>query len=310
MKKLASRSSRVLQANRERLIKKFEVQFVYGHREILQKYAGMDSRALLMGILQHGVGPTFTLSSDSPTPRHNGRRSAHWVYSSEAAQDLKALGETNVTAIGAPWLYSKINDGYEAIGRNGVEKYLVFPRHYSFTYLSNLTSEDIRDKINNWKRISGSGDLSVCLYWSEFLDAKWQNVAHEEGIRLVCAGIPFSTPSWSMSDSRLNFYSNLRSILDSATHCIFESFTSAIFYASDLKKNVGVFQTESTITEINREKIFIEENSWLQANLPRIFGDFQDNEVLCDLSQTLLGYEDLKGPDELKAILIYKNILS
>lgn len=51
------------------LIRKFDIQFVYGHREILLKYSNLDLTSLLTGIIQHGVGPVFTLSSDWPTPK-------------------------------------------------------------------------------------------------------------------------------------------------------------------------------------------------------------------------------------------------
>jgi len=307
---MTSISSRVLGAHRENLIKKFEVQFVYGHREILTQYTGIDSRALLLGILQHGVGPTFTLYSDSPTPRYRGSRSTHWVYNSESMKNFKAMGEKNVFAIGAPWLYSKINDSYIVKELPVKDKYLVFPKHYSFTYLSQVKTDDIREKIQNWKSISGSNELVICLYWSEFLDVKWQSIALEEGVQLVCAGVPISTPSWSMPQSRLDFYRNLRTIIESASHCIFESFTSAIFYASDLGRNVGIFQTPSTIIEINREQSFIQENKWLLANVPRIFGECQDNNVLREISQILLGYQDLKSPEDLRAILKHKNVLN
>jgi hypothetical protein len=307
LKLAANQYAKIREFSKQQLIRKFSIQFAYGHREILLNYSKIDTSSLLIGVLQHGVGPSFTLYSDWPTPRNRTlERSNLWVYSKKAATELAAGGVKNVSAIGSPWLYSKILHGYSASTTPPKTKFLVFPMHYSFSYLSKINPADILEKIQYWKLIAGSEELEICLYWSEFLNPVWQQVAREEGVNLVCAGIAQTAPQWSLADTRVNFYVNLRNIIDSATHCIFESFTSAIFYACDLGKRVGVFQTQSSLAEVNRAPAFQQENQWLFRNTPEIFNTCEDNSVLGAISYDLLGYDELLSPEILSNVLKYQ----
>ncbi len=296
---------------RKQLIESFKVQFVYGHREILLKYSGIDETALLTGILQHGVGPTFTLNSDWPTPRVNLlKRSPLWVYSRVAAKELSSEGVRNVKAIGSPWLYSKILDSFEVLDSPSKHKYLVFPEHFP-TSANHNSTEVTRTKIRTWKSIAGQADLEICLFWSEFTDPIWKRVAHQEEVSLKCAGYPNSPRAdiqiWSNSDERIDYYKNLRNMISSATHCIFEAFTSAIFYASDLGKDIGFFPETSRIkvepiyrTGHNRELL------WLEYNVPEIFRNFERNGKLSEITKELLGYDDLLSPRELTEVLSFR----
>jgi hypothetical protein len=294
--------------NRQQLIRRFSMQFSYGHREILLNYARLDTSSLLIGVVQHGVGPTFCLYSDWPTPRYRVlKRSNLWVYSKKAADELQNEGLRNVFAIGSPWLYSKILNGYAAKTNPTKTKFLVFPRHYSFSYLSKVASTSILEKIRFWKSIAGSEELEICLYWSDFLNPEWQRIAREEGVVLVCAGISQTMPLWSHSESRIDYYLNLRQIMDSSTHCIFEAFSSAMFYACDLGKNVGIFQTHSSLNEVNRELAFQKENVWLLRNVPEIFNTFEQSPALESITHELLGYDDLLSSERLADILRYQS---
>lgn len=292
--------------SRQQLIRKFAIQFAYGHREILLNYSKLDTTSLFIGIIQHGVGPASFLT-EWPTPRFRSlNRSSLWVYSNVAVARFLAEGAKNVSAIGSPWLYSKILDNYQDRNQCSKLKFLVFAHHYSFNYLSQVTPEEILGKIRDWQSIAGPEELEVCLYWTEFIDRTWQRIAREEGVTLVCAGLSQSAPEWSQTDSRINFYANLRQIIDSATHCIFESFTSAIFYAKDLGKNVGIYQSESSLREINRELAFQKENDWLLKNVPGIFNSFESSSLLDSITYELLGYDELLSPENLANVLRYQ----
>jgi hypothetical protein len=298
--------------NRKRtLVEKFKTQFVYGHREILLRYSGIDDSALLTGILQHGVGPTFTLYSDWPTPRVNLiKRSPLWVYSQVAAKDLSLRGVENIKAIGSPWLYSKTLDCFLTPESSSKEKYLVFPEHYP-TSAKHNTAEITREKIKFWRSIAGGADLEICLFWSEFTDPIWTKIAGEEGVSLNCAGHPNSPLAdlqiWSGEDARIDYYKNLRNIISSATHCIFETFTSAMFYASDLGRYVGFFPTETkTRIEPIYRTIQEQERNWLEDNLPQILRNFAVGNSLTQISRELLGYEDLLNPKELSSVLSFR----
>lgn len=294
----------------KQLIRKYDIQFVYGHREILLKYANLDETSLLTGIIQHGVGPTFTLSSDWPTPRASFfRRSPLWVYSREVAKELSSKGVRNVTSIGSPWLYSKILDSYNISSEKNRLKYLIFPQHHPYSAARN-TLEICHSKIRYWRSITDSADLEICLFWSEFIDPIWQTVARQENISLKCAGRPNSSLAnsfgWSQSDARVHYYRNLREIMAPVTHCIFESFTSAMFYASDLGKNVGFFPADSRVEVEPRPRHVEKEHLWLTKNIPKILNTCGESTTLTAITYELLGYDDLLSSIGLSEVLSYK----
>ena len=270
----------------------------------------MDATSLLTGIIQHGVGPAFTLYSDWPTPRVNFiGRSPLWVYSRVAAKELSSKGVRNVTAIGSPWLYSKILDSYNISLEKNRLKYLIFPQHHPYSAAKN-TLENTYSKIRYWRSITGSADLEICLFWSEFIDPIWQIVARRENISLKCAGRPNSSLAssygWSQSDARVHYYRNLREIMAPVTHCIFESFTSAMFYASDLGKSIGFFPTDSRVEVATRTRYTENEYLWLTKNIPEIFNTCETSSTLAAISYELLGYDDLLSSIRLSEVLSYQ----
>ena len=297
------------------LIRRFGIQFNYGHREILLKAAGLPEDSLLMGIVQHGVGPTFTLHSDWPTPRFNSlSRTPLWVYSKENEVELRNLGVRNVKAIGAPWLYSikqNIQCNPSLINVPSIGKYsLVFPSHTNFAYLESSSEEDIVSRIRSWKKIAKGDQIMICLYWVEFLDQRWHNAAESEDVKLTCVGIGATDPLWSKSTSRLDFYKNLHSILSNATYCIFEGFTSALFYTSLLRIPFGIFSTGFENRKIAASSLFLQERSWLLANAVSHFENIAIDEGFSELSMNLLGVDQLRSPDELLSILEWRPLMT
>jgi hypothetical protein len=291
----------------ESLIRDFGTQFAYGHREILLTYAKLDQSSLLTGIVQHGVGPAFTFFSDWPTPRVKFiSRSPLWVYSKVAAKEMALIGANKVQAIGSPWLYAKKLDLLVTPRENQQPSFVIFPRHFSDSLLDDVSPERIRAKIRFWKSIAGSDELVVCLYYIEFTNYVWQTIARQEGVVLKCAGVGATSPAWSQSRSRIDYYRNLSDIINSSTHCIFESFTSAIFYACDLGKNVGVFPTETESKFLNENPLFQQEYVWLLKNLPEIFNTCEASSTLNEITYELLGYEEILSPHNLSRALSYQ----
>jgi len=290
------------------LIRRFGIQFNYGHREIILKAAELPENTLLMGIVQHGVGPTFTLYSDWPTPRFNKlNRTPLWVYSKENEIELRDLGVRDVKAIGSPWLYS-INQNAPSIptllpSASKGEYCLVFPSHTNFAYLEITSQEAIVSRIKSWKKIAKNDKMVICLYWVEFLDQRWHKAAELEDVKLTCVGIGATDPLWSKSESRIDFYKNLHSLLINASYCIFEGFTSAIFYASSLKIPFGIFATGFEDRKIAASSEFTQERTWLLANAGSHFDTITTEKIFTEKSLALLGIDQLRSREELKSIL-------
>lgn len=292
-------------ATENAVLSRFKMQFAYGHREILLKAADLTLDSVLLGIVQHGVGPSFVQYSDWPTPKgFNLSRSPLWVYSKTNEFELRNLGVKDVRAIGSPWLYSKKME--ESKGHYIQKKYcLVFASHTRFNFSLTTELDEILDKIKFWKTIAGNDELAICLYWVDFLDENWKLAAKIEGVELLCAGIDFTDPVWSLSPVRLDFYSNLNRIIQSAHYCIFEGFTSAIFYAASQDVPFGVFRSKFEDKKILSSQFFSKEHQWLRRYARRNFENICENHNFTDVSNELLGIEDLLTSEELRNELLW-----
>ncbi len=284
-------------------IETFKVQFAYGQREILVNYAGLDKSALLMGVIQHGIS-YIDDSAEAITPRlKNFKRSPLWVYSEKREKSLSIRGHKNVKAIGAPWLYLPPISNSSKVQQN-TDRYIVFPIHTSLS--TNLAPDEteIRKKIIFWKKIATDSPLTICLFWSDFLELSWRRIAEDEGVSVTVVGVGETIPQyWSPHSARVNFLANLRLILSQNTHAIFETFTSAIFYAISTGLKIGYFpQTQLEI----ESKSHSQADFWISQNMPRVSGQFADALQYNDLTNGILGVESLRSPQELQDLLTWE----
>lgn len=282
-------------------IELFKNQFVYGHREILLNYMSLDYSNLFLGTLQHGFQPTYE-AEEAKTPRVEGvfKRSPLWVFSRERANYLQNLGFKNVFPIGAPWLYLPKSHETKSSSLKS-QSYIVFPSHTNFTIPAPDDSQ-IRSKIRFWKKLAGKNILTICLYWSDFLEPGWQKIAREEEVKLTLAGLGGLEPVWSQHPTRINLLYKVRELMLQHTHVIFESFTSPIFYAISLNLSVGYFPEVLTPQELDRADIQ-DGKRWISENMPEIIGQFGKSKSLSERSDKMLGVDAMRSPAELQAIL-------
>jgi hypothetical protein len=291
-------------------LEKFAIQFAYGHREILLDYMGLERSNIFIGTLQHGVSqlgltPEFPFTRNNRPPRLGLlHRAPLWVYSESTCAHLKLNGIQNVEAIGAPWNYIAHEDFRKEV--QGIKKkedrYLVLPEHFNFEIKNHITNEQVRSRITHWKRISGGNPITLCLYWTEYLDPVLQRVCFEEGVKVVTAGNGATSPLWSPHPSRINFLHELSQILQKHTHCIVERETSAVYYAISLGLNVGYFPGSYPFrggADSYYHKLFI-------SRFPKIFNNFIGPENLQTIANEWLGLESVRTPSELMRVLRYE----
>ena len=282
----------------------FKVQFAYGQREILTDYMRLDRTTLLMGVLQHGF--TFrTNPADALTPRfRNYKRSPLWVYSEARARSLRNQGFKNVQAIGAPWLYLAPTPESSS-SKNTRDSFIVFPIHTALSVNVSPSERDIKSKIHYWKSISGDNTLTICLFWSDYLEWSWRRIAEAEGVNVTVVGIGDTNPVWSPHSSRIDFLPNLRTLLQQHSHAIFETFTSGMIYAISAGLAVGYFP--QTQTEYESQLLgHIDGDYWMARQIPGIIGEFVEAHALVDRNNEMLGVESFSTPDRLKELLVYE----
>ena len=305
--------------NQEREL--FSAQFKYGHREILLDYMALPRTTLLKGILQHGVIQNGIMDRNSyvkdlKTPRIGlFKRSPLWVYATQTENYLLNEKVRNVKAIGAPWLYLLKNLNLEPDILQNKERptrYLAFPTHFDMNDSFHYDKTKIREKITAWKSLAGNAELTLCLFWTEYLTEEWQEVAGEEGVTVVTAGLGRTDPSWSQNLMRTNFLHKLLNILDSASHCIFEDLSSAIFYALSLGLKVGYFPITANHLIINDKKTRLQSEgvlsfsqNWIGGNMSSIIDSFDSSPELRSIANLMLGKDALREQEELKEILVF-----
>jgi hypothetical protein len=293
-----------------RYLEKYAIQFAYGHREILLDYMGVNRSNILLGILQHGVSQEgltpdteFTRINFAPRQGIFGR-APQWVYSGITRNHLLANGVKNVEAIGAPWNYLEHNNFQQEEKRasNTNSRFIVFPQHLNASIKEEVPPDNLRKRIAYWRNLSNEQELTICIFWSEFLHPVWQEVCKEEGVKLVTAGIGDTNPAWSPHLSRVDFLHNLSSIMQKNTHCIFERETTGIFYAISLGLTVGYFPSTRPFLEnesIRRHDLLLEK-------FPEVLNQFVSAEILMERSDIWLGRENTRTPEELKSILKFE----
>ena len=286
-------------------IEMFKVQFAYGQREILTDYMGLDRSTLLLGILQHGFSykddPT-----DAVTPRlKNFRRSPLWVYSGSRASSLRNQGFANVKAIGAPWLYLPPVSAFPDIRAKG-DKFIVFPIHTSLSVNVSPSESEIESKIKYWKSLAGESPLTICLYWSDYLEWSWRRIAEAEGVEVTVVGVGQLEPEvWSTHSTRVDFLPNLRTLLQRYSHAIFETFTSGMVYAISEGLSVGYFPQTQTEYE-SQLQAHLEGDQWMARHIPGVVGEFIEARALAERNNEMLGLESFCTPDQLRELLVYE----
>ena len=279
-------------------IELFKTQFAYGHREILLDYMGLDHSHLFLGILQHGFAATFEpWEANTPRTKKVFQRCPLWVFSEERAQGLKSLGHSNVSAIGAPWLYLPESKS-DCLRQSLTERFIVFPNHTDLRILPPSEAE-IRAKVKFWKNLAGNNPLTICLYWSDFLEQSWRKVSEQEDVLITLAGLGGLDPAWLPHSSRLNYLHNLRQLLSIHTHAIFETFTSAIFYAAFEGLDIACFPEVLT----NREKLsttFLDGDPWIKKEMPSIYSNFDSSSNLAPCWNKMMGVDSKMTPEGLR----------
>lgn len=290
---------------RLQMIEMFKIQFVYGQREIFLKYMNLDQTTLFLGIIQHGFS-TESIVTDAMTPRlRNFKRSPYYVYSENTAISYQEQGYRNVIPIGSAWLY--LPEGSDLTKRTlNSDRYIVFPIHTSLSVATLLSEEEIRTKIKYWKEIAGKSPLTVCLYWSDYLELSWRKIAHEEEIEVTVVGIGETIPVWSPRLARLDFLANFRNLLLLNTHAIFETYSSAMFYSIATGLSVGYFPQTQTEYELN-SVLHRKNNIWMSREIPGKVGEFVSAIDLSDLNRIIMGNASKRSPSELRDLMLYKD---
>jgi hypothetical protein len=294
----------------------FSEQFGYGHREILLKYCGLDFSTQLLGNLQHGVVLDH-LNLNFKTPKYfGGRKSAFWVYSTKHEKLGRTMGNDNVTAIGAPWLYLRDSIGVHNKPTMTPENILVMPGHTAGPYASGASVSQKRERAKAFRQIVGGSNATVCLHSSDYCDPDTTEAFLDEGFRVICVGSSTIQPIWSEAGNRIRSLHKLMKLMESHTHLLTDRYGSHLFYAINMGLKIGIFPEINQYVQIRdlsgrKEKYddsFYENEEliYLRKTMPDGLNQFTDSYKYTDIANEVLGRDAVKSPTELLATLDYR----
>lgn len=282
-------------------------QFLYGHRELLLKWAQLSPNSLIIGDVQHGVmAPNEQTMFRSKRYRF-GKRAPYYVWSSSVAQVATNVGFSNIRVISSPWCYLSKPTKFE---RNK-KKILIAPAH---TTLSDSVSDKhlFAQQARHFRDVVGKDDATVLLYWLDFLDRDILRSYENEGFDVITNGYPgIGNTDTLLHESRINFLPNLMTLINSFDALLTNSFSTPLFYAMDLGLPVRFVQ-DLTVKALSNKHAF-KPNTYLRNNLagyellkrlsPEILNDFSCPSNSNELLSLTLGRGEELTKSQLSAVL-------
>lgn len=307
---------------------RYREQFLYGHREILIRYAELPESAVLTGYLQHGFD-VLDLQASRPLRAANMAEAFQWVWMPSTEVHALRRGYKRVRAIGAPWLYllRRRNNGSSfGIAPHGnvsrrlssdAQRLLFAPSHWD-----QFSSLDLHARMcARLREVTNPSDtVTVLLHGLDFLQMELRDVYEAAGFRTTCLGwpkdSPRSFPVHSDIGDRVNFLTNLAELFERSDALIIEGMGSILFYASAVGLPVywlGGPRIEPSALRYaspNFCRIDRETDDWLAKLLrrcdvpPQVPGLSRiQPEPLENCARTVLGEEAIKTPEELRGVL-------
>ena len=291
----------------------FSDQFVYGHREILLKYAGLDYSNQIIGVIQHGMN--YSVQWNYQTPRFiGGKKTKLYVFSRRDQEIAESLGHKHVHAIGAPWLYLMNSlESSKTFPPEGEESVLIMPYHSQSAVpdVSSLNTKLARAKA--FRDVIGSMRSTVCLHPVDFLDPNARTAFQEYGFTVTCIGSTAGL-AWSPSGGRVTALASLHSLMSRHTHYLTDSVGTSLFYAANMGMKIGIFPKIRDLIELS-QIVSSTYTDKIDRNLNydfihEYFGNAKDTFApsleFIQITNQILGTDSLLDPKALKEVLDYR----
>lgn len=240
-------------------IVEFSEQFLYGHREILIDYAGLEANAMIKGSIEHG----WALDAGRGIRKLTGGRYLYLSWSS-ARVARSGVSESTTIAIGAPFIYalekvqSQINTFLESHPIDS-SRILFFPVHGNEFSQQNPESQIALFKEKYDPRIA-----TVSLYWVEYINPSVYNLYKQEGFKIVCSGFSGQMEHTGLGYSarrlagspiggRPNFILNTIAMLATHSKIVFGGLGTGLFYAGYMRKDIEMLHKYLTTTFLDMD---------------------------------------------------------
>jgi len=242
------------------MLRQFDEQFIFGQREVLLKYIGAPNTQIFLAKIPHAghsLNPNF--GGIQPEWDYKGKPLLQAVWNAGVESDAIRKGIEKVHAIGAPFIYHLLNDGYELDEIQGnfreSNRDWLWPLNAN-DQLSTLEGRSVLFMpLHSWEgevfetreihsdfldRTSKFEHFGISLGYLDYLNPVTRSIYEKYSKNIHCAGMPRSEIQNSRGGGRHIFYDSLKTIIDSYDVVIGEEFTTGLLYATALGKKVGI----------------------------------------------------------------------
>ena len=299
--------------------RQYNEQFAYGHREILLEYSELPSDLIFKAIIPHGKIMPHAL--DPIVPSYDildGSEILQLLWRDDSSKEASKLGISNVTPIGAPFLYALANR------KQGISTTIENLQALSNNYKWALNNQ--QDLLDNSRQVtyfplhSWDGDVhthkvpedfllrridpkrvKVCLGFLDFCDPEVRKVYTDIGWQLTCAGVRASKIVGSPAGGRQKFLYELANIIDDADFIIANEFTTGLLYAAAAGKQIGILPTNKThdlvYSSWESSKGFHKTLQLQMEQFPWLWGKKTSPDKIMSDMGTALGISSFRGAD-------------
>ncbi len=299
----------------------FSEQFLYGHREILIDYAGLEPNCMIKGSIEHG----WALDSGRGIRKLTGGR---YLYLSWSAARVARSGvnENTTVAVGAPFIYAydrvqaQIKEFFQENALDG-SKVLFFPVHGN-----EFSQQNPESQIALFKEKYDPKNATACLYWVEYINPVVYNLYKEAGFNIVCSGFSGQMEHTGLGYSarrlagspiggRPNFILNTIAMLASHSKIVFGGLGTGLFYAAYMRKDIEMLHKYLTTTFLDMDSEYGTsfEAHPLEARYVQFVADYMgckfedidyNSRKFHELADQELGASSKMTQEELKGILL------
>ena len=261
----------------------------YGHRWILNRYAGVPVGTPIPGNLEHGwnynLGATQAdIEASRPDP--------FYLWSERNLRGCRDVGGLDhVVPLGAPFLYMP---PLEAPVEAEPGSLLVMPTHgwekgqlqHEFEVYAKQLSE-IEQRFRS---------ITVCLYWFEFQEERYRKPFESRGYRVMTSGLRDNNPT---------FLLGLRRLLLRHEYVSSNRAQTATFYALHLNRKFFVYGPPVGVEQWidPTGKLF---HAWQSAEFPMLMWDRFQDDTHPDLGGRELGLEFVRSSEALRALFLWE----
>ena len=223
-------------------------QFNFGHREVLLATNGLSRTSLIRASVPHGWGEG---TNNHVYPEHFnkfGKAFPILSWSDRTTLSYKNKGYKNVSTTGSPWAHL-----LKAVEKKPVQaesktdsQVTYFPTHsIPGGTVSHLLTQEMCNRLNSF------GEVTVCLFWLDFVNPKTHTYYIDMGFKVICVGFKgnagYDSP-WAPVGGRVSFLPNLLELFKKTDVVVVDTVSTTFWYSLSLRKKTVILSENKSST--------------------------------------------------------------